>query len=213
MVQAVLAPFTTILILILILVYANNRPSVLAPSPLHIRKMSYNYKEVIEEKKYLKVLISLLYHRSFVHLIFTVSIIWGCLRYIEMERGTVFVIGYSCVLGVVSSCIYMAICHAICMNPGNVVLRIIQQEIEQTRMNGMSQLAYAVLGYLSMRNPILGFCGVALAWTAFQSLVSFHSSINYSHATLITSNTEWHRRLAKFRRFFGSSGSYLCISS
>ena len=91
--QALLAPFTSLFILALIAVFAQNQPSVIAPSTMHIRKMSYTYKEAVEEKKYMKIMISLLYHSNFVHLIFTVSILWGCLRYVEMERGTIYVVG------------------------------------------------------------------------------------------------------------------------
>ena len=147
---AMLCPATTVIIIILIAVYAQNKPSILDPSPLHIRKMSYNYHEAVGEKKYLNVAISLFYHKNFTHLIFSISILWGCIRYVEMEKGTVFVIGYSCVLGVVSSGLCLSICHGISMNPTNILFRILQPELEQTRING--------------------FCGIALAWTAYQSL-------------------------------------------
>jgi hypothetical protein len=54
--QAFLSPLTTVLILIIVIVYTYNKPNILNVSPLHVKKYSYNYNEVIKEKEGLQKL-------------------------------------------------------------------------------------------------------------------------------------------------------------
>lgn len=103
---SVLSPITTLLILALVAIY------VLNPSPpSSSQRTTFSYKSVIEEKSISKVITTLFYHRNFMHLIITVSIMWGCMRYVEMEKGSAFVLSYSLILGVAANLLYLLICE------------------------------------------------------------------------------------------------------
>jgi membrane associated rhomboid family serine protease len=116
--QAVfLSPITTALILVLIAVY------VLNPTPpSSVQRMSFSYKSVMEEKSFMRLITTEFYHRNFIHLILTVSILWGCMRYVEMENGSLFVLGYSFVLGVISNSMYLVICEFALLYGNGVLL-------------------------------------------------------------------------------------------
>ena len=113
----VLSPITAALILVLIAAY------VLNPTPpSSVQRMSFSYKSVIEDRTFKRLITTLFYHRNFLHLILTISILWGCMRYVEMENGSSFVLGYSLVLGVTSNIMYLFICEFALLNGNGALL-------------------------------------------------------------------------------------------
>ena len=134
--QILLSPLTTMLILIIVTVYTYNQPNIFNISPLHVKKYSYNYNEIVKEKQYKKIWSSLFYHQSFIHLMFTINILWGkftiyiyvhihtirhhdyhtilgCVRYVEMSRGVFYVLNHTIILGLLCVCLYLVTCHGI----------------------------------------------------------------------------------------------------
>ena len=132
--QTLLSPLTTLLILLLIALYSFDSTSLLQDVPMfNLQKHSYNYKELTEWKKHKKIIFSFFYHKNLLHLIFSLNILWGCLRYVEISQGSMYIFSHSIILGSFSIFLYSLICYMLVLYNFGVL-------VNDQRMCGITNL-------------------------------------------------------------------------
>ena len=104
--QALNSPFTSCVIIFLVGIWSFSTTST-------INELGYSYKEVVKEKKIFRVFWAAINHISFVHLLFTVTTLWGSIRFVELDAGTLFVFKNTVIVIAFTAVMVLSICHAL----------------------------------------------------------------------------------------------------
>jgi len=104
--QALKSPFTASIIIFLVGMWSFSTSSTL-------NELGYSYKEVVKEKKVFRIFWAAVNHVSLLHLLFSVTTLWGSIRYAELDEGTFFVIKNTFIVVVFTAIFVLSVCHAL----------------------------------------------------------------------------------------------------